>query len=103
MELMFVVLIAAAFGLAVRYLFRGRETYGSVLLPAVSAAAASLVWVFLLWVPRLTFDGGWIWVISLLVGPLSAAVFAVFLPRARHASDRAKLSELSGGRIPAAA
>lgn len=97
MELLFVVLIAAAFGLAVRYIFRGRETYGSALLPAISAAAASLVWVFLLWVPRMTFDGGWIWVISLLVGPLTAAIFAVYLPRIRHEHDRVALTQLSGG------
>jgi len=97
MELLFVVLIAAAFGLAVRYIFRGRETYGSALLPAVSAAASSLVWVFLLWVPRMTFDGGWIWFISLVVGPLSAAVFAVFLPRKRHEQDRVMITQLSGG------
>jgi hypothetical protein len=48
-------------------------------------------------VPRLPFDGGWIWVISLLVGPLSAAVFAVYLPRMRHEQDRLQLKQLSGG------
>lgn len=95
MELLFVVIIAASFGLAVRYLVPGRETYGSALLPAIAAAAASIVWEALLWL-GFTFDGGWIWLISLVVAPLTALVFAILLPRKRHEADRNMLTRLSG-------
>jgi hypothetical protein len=97
MELLFVVLIAAVFGLAVRYVLGGRDTYGAALLPAVSAAVASIVWVGLLWL-GLTFDGTWIWVISLIAGPLVALFAGLALPRNRRAADRAQLTKLSGGK-----
>ena len=97
MELLFVVLIAASFALAVRYLVRGRDTYGSILLPAIGAAAASIVWVALLWL-GFTFDGGWIWLISLAVAPLTAMVFAIRLPKQRREADSRMLAELSGAR-----
>jgi len=97
MELLFVVLIAASFALGVRYLVRGRETYGSILLPAIGAAAASIVWVALLWL-GFTFDGTWIWVISLAVAPLTALIVALRLPKQRAEADSRLLASLSGAK-----
>ena len=97
MELLFVVLIAAGVGFTLPFLLRGRETYGVALPAAVSAAVASVVWVGLLWL-GFTFDGGWIWVISLLVGGLAGLVVALRLPRSRREADRVLLTKLSGGR-----
>jgi len=97
MELLFVVLIAAGAGFTFPYLLRGRETYGIVLPAAVSAAVASVVWAGLTWL-GFTFDGGWIWVISLVIGILAGLVVALRVPRRRHEADRALLTELSGGR-----
>jgi hypothetical protein len=69
-ELLFVVLIAATIGIAVRALVRGTDTFGMMLLPAVSTVAASIVWVALLWLGW-TFDGTWIWVASFVIGGLT--------------------------------
>jgi hypothetical protein len=98
MELLFVVVIAAGIGLLVRTLVRGNDTYGAALIPSVSAAIAAVVWVFLLWVPRFTFDGGWIWVISLVLAAAASLALAIVLPRNRAAADRALLTKLSGGK-----
>lgn len=96
MELLFVVLIAAGLGAIARYTIRGRETYGSILLPAISAAVSAIVWVALLWGLNWQFDGTWIWVASLIAGPVVALVLAVVLPRRRHEADRELLARLSG-------
>jgi hypothetical protein len=98
MELLFVVLISASLGLAVRYVLRGRETYGAALLPAVSAAVSSAVWVLLLWGLNWQFDGTWIWVAALVLGPVVAFIVGGILPRKRHDADRAQLTKLSGGK-----
>jgi hypothetical protein len=98
MELLFVVLIAATLGIGVRYLLRGRDTYGAALLPAISAAFSAVVWVALLWVFNWQFDGTWIWVASLVAGPVLAIIVGAVLPRRRHEADHALLAELSGGK-----
>lgn len=98
MELLFVTLIAAGIGSLAHYLIPGRETRGSLLLPGIAAAVTAIVWEALLWGPRFTFDGGWIWFISLTVGGLVAVVVAALLPKRRREKDRALLTKLSGGR-----
>jgi len=98
MELLFVVLISASLGLLARYLVRGRETFGAALLPSLSAAVSSIVWVGLLWGANWRFDGGWIWVASLVAGPVVALIVGALLPPRRKASDRALLTRLSGGK-----
>jgi len=97
MELLFVVLISATIGLVVRGLVRGRDTYGMALLPAVSTAAAAIVWVALLWLGW-RFDGTWIWVVSLVVGGLSALVLGLRIPSARRAADTALYASLAGSK-----
>jgi hypothetical protein len=97
MELLFVILIAAGLGFIAHYVLPGRETRGVLLLAGISAALASAVWVALLWL-GFTFDGGWIWLISLVVGGLAAIIVAATLPKRRTVTDRAMLTKLSGGR-----
>jgi hypothetical protein len=97
MELVFVVIIAAAVGFVLPYLLRGRETYGILMPAAVASAVSSVVWVGLLWL-GLTFDGGWIWAISLVLGAVAALVVTLVLPPRRYAADRALLTRLSGGK-----
>jgi len=93
MELLFVTVIGAALSLGARYGVPGRQTHGLLLVPAVGAAATAVVWVVCLWL-GLTFDGGWIWVISLVLGPLAAFAVAFALPKRRDAADAALLERL---------
>ena len=92
--MLFAVLGGAILALPIRYLMRGRETYGNALLSAIGAMASALVWTGLTWLGW-QFDGGWIWVVSLLVAPLVALVFSLLLPRRRHRADAALLETLS--------
>jgi len=97
MELLFVVLIAAGVGFILPFVLRGRETYGVVLPAAVASAVASVVWVGLLWLGW-TFDGAWIWVVTLIVASLAGLAVALVVPPRRREADRALLTKLSGGR-----
>lgn len=94
MELLFVVLGAALIGLGLRYLLPGRATYGSAVLPAVSAAAAAIVWAGLTWIGW-TFDGGWIWWVSLLAGGVVAIATALLVAPRRKRYDVALFDRLS--------
>ena len=98
MELLFVAVIAAGLGLGVRYASgRDRTIYGLTLVPAIDTAVTMIVWVILLWL-GFTFDGGWIWVISLVAAGVAALIVAIALPPRRRASDRELLARLSGGK-----
>jgi hypothetical protein len=84
MELMFVVLGGAILGLAARYSLPRRQTYGSVLVPAIGAGAAAVVWVALTWLGW-PWDGTWIWVVSLAASAVAAAASAFLIgPRREH-------------------
>lgn len=93
MELLFVTVIGASISLGVRYLVPGRQTHGLLLVPAVGAAATAVVWVVCLWL-GLTFDGGWIWLVALVLGPLASVAVALALPKRRKAADAALLERL---------
>lgn len=97
MELLFVILIAAGLGFIARYTIRGRETHGGLLLAGVAAVVSAIVSSGLLWL-GFTYDGGWIWAISLTAAGLAAIIVAATLPQRRRTSDRALLTKLSGGR-----
>jgi hypothetical protein len=94
MELLFVVLLAASLSLGVRFIFRDRYTFGSAMFPAVGAAVAAAVWAALTWL-QWPFDGGWIWVVSLLVSPLVCLAIGLFLPKRRQKADAELLDSLS--------
>ncbi len=97
MELLIVVVIGIGVGLVVRYVLPNRDTHGALLLPAISGAATSIVWVGLLWI-GLRSEGGWIWVASLLAAFISAVVAGLLLPRRRAEADAALFVQLSGGK-----
>ena len=94
MELLFVALGGIVLGLAARYALPRRDTHGALLVPAFGATAASAVWAALTWVGW-KFDGGWIWVVSLVVAGIVAALASAFLGRQRRASDAELLTKLS--------
>jgi hypothetical protein len=94
MELLFVTLIAFCIGLAARYLLPGRDTYGVALIPSIAAIVTAAIWVALTWVGW-KFDGGWIWVASLVAGGIVSLVLALVLPRTRRHSDENMQQRLS--------
>lgn len=97
LELFFVILIGAAIGLILRYLIPGRHAYGVVIAPAVGGAVAAAVWSGLTWLGW-AFDGGWIWVVSLVAAGLATIAVELILPRVRKEADARMLHQLSGGR-----
>lgn len=97
MELIYVTVIGTGIATLVRYLLPRRQTYGILLLPAIGAAVTAAVWVALLWL-GFTFDGGWIWVFSLVAAGLVPIAVALVLSNRRTASDTRELHVLSGGK-----
>ncbi len=97
MELLFVTVLGASFGTIFRYALPKRGTYGVFLLPALGAATAAIVWVALLWM-GLTFDGTWIWVVSLAASAIATLVTALLLPGKRLQEDADLFATLSRGK-----
>jgi len=97
MELMFVIIIAVAVGLGIRYLLPGRDTYGVALIPAVDGAVTAILWVALVWAGW-KFDGGWIWVASLGAAVIASLLTVLLLVRKREHDDHSLLHHLSGGK-----
>ncbi len=97
MELLFVTLIGAGIGITLRYVLPGRHAYGVLIAPAVGAAVAAVVWSGLTWLGW-KFDGGWIWVVSLVAAGVGSLLVELLLPRVRREADARMLHQLSGGR-----
>jgi len=93
MELLFVALGGAFLGIAARYLLPGRHTHGSMLVPAVGTAVASIVWVALTWLGW-AWDGGWIWWVSLILAAAGSVAAGIWLGRSRTRGDRQMLHTL---------
>ncbi|MEO5922030.1 MAG: hypothetical protein ABIQ01_12900 [Pseudolysinimonas sp.] len=97
MELAYVTVIGAAIGALVRYILPGRRSYGLFLLPALAAAVTAAVWAILVWVGW-TFDGGWIWAVSLTSAGVASVLAAILIVRYRATADQRLMHHLSGGR-----
>jgi high-affinity Fe2+/Pb2+ permease len=93
MEILFITIGGAILGAIARYTLPGRLSSGAVVLPAAGAAISAVVWVVLTWF-GLKWDGGWIWVLSLLITGLAVAALALWLPRHRAVADEKRLQEL---------
>ncbi|BDZ55962.1 hypothetical protein [Agromyces marinus] len=91
MELLFVALGGAILGLGARYAVPRRRFHGVVLVPAVGTGVAAVVWVALTWL-GMPWDGGWIWVVS-LVASAAAAVGVAYLVGRRREDDDARTFE----------
>jgi hypothetical protein len=94
MELAYVTVIGAALGALARYTLPGRRSYGILLLPAIAAAVTAATWAGLVWLGW-TFDGGWIWVVSLTAAAVASVVTALLIVRYRANADERLLHHLS--------
>jgi len=94
MELLFVTLGGVVIAGGLRYVFPHRHSYGVLLLPALGGAVAAIAWAALTWLGW-KFDGGWIWVVSLVLPGIVAIAVTLILGRRRTASDERMLESLS--------
>ena len=101
MELLFVALAGAILGLVARYSVPGRHTHGVVLVPTIGTGAAAVVWVACTWL-AMPWDGGWIWVVTLVVAAAAAGASAWLIGRARARGDEERLAEWAASGVPAA-
>ncbi|GLK18219.1 hypothetical protein [Herbiconiux flava] len=100
MELLFITLGGVILGLIARYALPNRDRHGVVVVPAIGAAVAAVVWVVLTWA-GLPWDGGWIWAISLVVTAVAVVVADVLIGRRRKERDEVRLQQLLTGRVAA--
>lgn len=96
MELLFIFLYGAIIGLIARYALPGRVLHGALLVPALGAASAMLLWEILTWA-GMKWDGGWIWVITLIVAAAVPALGDLWLRRVRTAADAALEAAVARG------
>ena len=94
MELLFVALGGAILGLAAHYAFHYRHLRGVVVVPAIGTAVAAIVWVGLTWLGW-AWDGGWIWVVSLVAAGIASAASAYVIGPGRERADAALFERLS--------
>lgn len=94
MELLFVALVGTLVGAVSRYTVPGRGSHGAMLLPAVGTAVAAAVWAALTWAGW-RFDGGWIWVVSIVLAAAASVAVAILLPARRRDADAALLVSLT--------
>lgn len=94
MELLFVALGGAILGAIARYALPRRHTYGSALVPAIGTGVAAVVWVALTWLGW-PWDGGWIWVVSLVAAGLASAGSALLIGPRREQADAALFERLA--------
>ncbi|MET0974993.1 MAG: hypothetical protein ABWX82_04935 [Leifsonia sp.] len=94
MEILFVFLGGAILGLIARYALPHRDTHGAILVPAIGAAVALIVWVSLTWLGW-AWDGGWIWWVSLGAAAVVSVVSDLVIGRTRQRSDAALLASLT--------
>ena len=93
MEILFVVLAGIIIGIAVGAALPRRELRGIALVPAIGGAAASIVWVALTWL-GMAWNGGWIWVITLVLAAVVAAIGGQLLSVSRERADIATFVRL---------
>ncbi|KQQ04023.1 MULTISPECIES: hypothetical protein [unclassified Rathayibacter] len=98
MELLFITLGGVLLGLAARYALPHRHLHGSALVPAIGGIVAAAVWVALTWA-GLAWDGGLIWVITLVVAAVAVLLVDLRLGSARARRDDASLEAMLAGRI----
>lgn len=93
MEILFAIVIGAGMGVVLRFIVPGRQSHGLLLVPLIGAIVTAAVWAPLVWL-GFTFDGTWIWVISLVAGGLASLLTALLAPVIRRNEDQARFERL---------
>jgi quaternary ammonium compound-resistance protein SugE len=102
-ELLFVTLGGVLLGLLARYSLPRRTTSGVLLVPAIGAAVAAVVWVALTWA-GLPWDDPLIWLITFLVTAAAVVLVALRLGANRSRHDEERLRTLAkAGAVPSRA
>ncbi|MGW9630468.1 hypothetical protein ACWGST_07165 [Agromyces sp. NPDC055520] len=94
MELIFIVVGGAILGLAAQFVVPRRHLRGVTVGPAIGTAVAAVVWVGLTWLGW-PWDGGWIWVVSLVASALVPALVLYLISPRRERADDAAFERLS--------
>ena len=94
MELLFITLGGAIIGLIARYTLPYRHAHGSVLVPAVGASVAAVLWVVLTWA-GMKWNAGWIWWITLIGTAIITVGVDLLLGVLRTRSDEQRLHRLT--------
>lgn len=93
MELLFIVLGGAILGFVFHYALPAADTRGVLLAPAVGAVVAAVVWEALTWAGW-PADGGWIWVVGLVLPGVAAIVACRVAAVRRRAHDTEQFARL---------
>lgn len=94
--MLFAVLGGLFLSLAVHFILPQRELRGAALLAAIGMAVSAVVWSGLTWLGW-PFDGGWIWVVSIVAAPIVALIVGIVVPPRRRAADEQLFETLSKG------
>jgi hypothetical protein len=97
MELLFVAVIAVGIGVVAFAAAPHRDRMGVALMPAFAMALAAVIWVALTWA-GMPWDGGWIWVATLVGTGVVTILAALRVGRDRQRSDARLFSSLAGER-----
>lgn len=96
MELLFVVLGGALLGFVAHFALPAHDTRGVLLAPAAAGAVAAVAWEVLL-LAGLRADGGWIWVVALVLASVVAIVVCRVAATSRRRRDGDLLARLMRG------
>jgi hypothetical protein len=92
-ELLFIVLGGVLLGFVFHYSLPAADTRGVLLAPAVGAVVAAVVWEALTWAGW-PADGGWIWVVGLVLPGVAAIVACRVAAVRRRARDTEQFARL---------
>lgn len=89
MELAFILIYGSILGLMAPYLITGRESFGTMLPPAIALVFGFGVWTILTWF-GLSYSDYWIWTVTMLGMPVAMILGIRFIKAKRSKSETKK-------------
>lgn len=89
MYILLALIAACALGIAVHFVLPHRTLRGVVLVPAVAAAAAAVIYTLMQW-SGIGEDNGWLWLASVGGAVIISAVFGYAITAMRQRADAEK-------------